>query len=90
MHLLVKIRTTNRVDLLMKQVRGDSSRGVNLMPGQGSFRWRGGFGVFSVSRWDVRKIIDYIREQKERHASGDVLWQLEPGDEDEFEDDNEE
>ena len=37
------------------------------------FKWQGFYGAFTVSRWDIPKIIRYIQGQKEHHAHDD-LW----------------
>ena len=53
----------------------------------GNFRWRPTYAAYSVSRWDVPMIINYIRNQKLHHADKTCEILLEPGAyEDEFED----
>ena len=76
-HLLLGFPTTASVAHLMHQVRGGSSHAINLLPGQGSFRWRGGYAVFSVSRWNVRDTMNYIQRQKEHHRDGTTRPALE-------------
>jgi hypothetical protein len=35
------------------------------------FKWQGNYGAFTVSRWDVDKIVNYIERQKEHHQLGE-------------------
>ena len=36
------------------------------------FKWQGFYGAFTVSRWDVDRIVQYVKRQKEHHAAGTV------------------
>ena len=67
-HLVVKIPSTITIANLMKQVKGVSSHFVNhtVCPDY-TFKWRGCYGAFTVSRWDLDKIINYVKNQKEHH-----------------------
>ncbi len=73
-HLLVMMPSTVTIAELLKQVKGVSSNFANdqLFPHR-RFKWEGGYGAFSVSRWDVEKIMGYIRKQKTHHAQNE-LW----------------
>jgi REP element-mobilizing transposase RayT len=74
-HLLVMLPTTLTVAELMQRVKGVSSHFVNNVLGSlEPFKWQGGYGAFSVSRWDVEKIKKYIQRQKEHHQTNE-LWQ---------------
>lgn len=67
-HIVVKLKTTVPIASLVKKAKGVSARYVNqyLSP-QEHFRWRGGYGGFSVSRWDLPMIIYYVKNQKVHH-----------------------
>jgi hypothetical protein len=41
------------------------------------FKWQGSYGAFTVSRWDNAKLIDYINQQQEHHATNTVLLEYE-------------
>ena len=41
------------------------------------FKWQASYSAFTVNRWDVRKVINYIKKQKEHHATGQVIESLE-------------
>jgi REP element-mobilizing transposase RayT len=77
-HLLVSFPTTITIADLVKQVKGVSSHFVNetLQPAT-QFKWQGSYGAFTVSRWDVGKIIEYIKRQKEHHTSKELVQEFE-------------
>ena len=78
LHVFLRIPSTLTIANLVKQLKGVSSHFVNevLKPSQ-SFKWQGFYGAFSVSRWDVDKIIAYIQRQKEHHQAGPLIPELE-------------
>jgi len=77
-HLVVSLPATVTIAELVKQVKGVSSHFVNeeLAP-ESTFKWQGFYGAFTVSRWDVEKIVAYVKRQKEHHAAGDLLAEWE-------------
>ena len=77
-HLLVSFPTTITIADLVKQVKGVSSHFINetLQPAS-QFKWQGSYGAFTVSRWDVDKIIEYIKRQKEHHTTGELVQEFE-------------
>ena len=78
-HLLARMPPTLSVADLMKHVKGTSSHLFThqLAPGQ-FFKWQGAYGACSVSPRHVAGVSDYIARQKERHATGSLVEQLEP------------
>jgi REP element-mobilizing transposase RayT len=73
-HLCVSFPATMTIADLAKQVKGVSSHFANqALALETQFKWSGGYGAFTVSRWDVDKIINYVKGQKEHHAN-DSLW----------------
>lgn len=77
-HILVKMPSTVTMAELMKQVKGVSSNFANehLFKNR-KFKWQGGYGAFSVSRWDVDKIVGYVKKQKTHHAEKTVWPEFE-------------
>jgi REP element-mobilizing transposase RayT len=75
-HVHLFVRTPTRVSAaeLARQVKGVSSHFVNnqLPDGEG-FRWQEGYGVFSVSRSHVQRVIAYVEKQKDHHHFG-TIW----------------
>jgi len=77
-HLLVGMPPTVTIADLAKQVKGASSYVVNRnLFGDRAFRWQGAYGAFSVSPPDVATVADYIRRQREHHATGRIIRSLE-------------
>jgi hypothetical protein len=71
---VVRIPTRLSAAELMKQAKGVSSRFMNeLLPDGEGFRWQEGYGVFSVSRSHLKRVIAYVQHQKEHHSAGN-LW----------------
>ncbi len=77
-HLVVTLPSTVTIANLVKQCKGVSSHFVNetLKP-QAQFKWQGAYGAFSVSRWDVDKIVGYVKRQKEHHGAAELLAEWE-------------
>ncbi|PWN07287.1 IS200/IS605 family transposase [Rhodohalobacter mucosus] len=67
-HLLIGYRPIQSLSDLMKNVKQDSSRWINhTRLAEGRFAWQEGYGAFSHSKSQVRKVISYIQNQKEHH-----------------------
>ena len=85
-HLAVAMPTVLSPAKLMQQVKGVSSRFASerLLPSGEVFVWQEGYGVFSFSRSHRDRVIAYIRNQKQHHASGDMwtAWGEVPNDAD--------
>lgn len=77
-HLLVRIPTTLPLATLVKQLKGTTSHLVThtLAPDR-RFKWQGGYGAFTVSRWDLPRIEQYIRHQRKHHSRGRLSRSLE-------------
>jgi putative transposase len=74
LHLLVRLPATLAVAELIKGVKGSSSHLVAQMitPGE-FFKWQGAYGAFTLGKAEVDRCIDYIRGQKQHHATGGQL-----------------
>lgn len=58
----------------VKQIKGASSHFVNeVLRPEMPFKWQGSYGAFTVSRWDVDKIVAYVKNQKQHHADTTLL-----------------
>ena len=67
-HTLVDLPTTLSIDECLKLLKGSSSHYINdnrLV--NNKFRWARGYGAFSVSESQLKKVVDYINDQKEHH-----------------------
>jgi len=77
-HVLLRIPATLPVSKLVQQLKGFSSRFANdQLQLDYKFKWMGFYGAFSVSRWDVPKIMTYINGQKEHHGADKLMPELE-------------
>ena len=78
-HLLIGLHSTTPICELVKSLKGTSAEmGMNRCD---FFKWRPTYAAFSVSRWDVPMIKNYIRNQKIHHRDETVESQLECYDE---------
>jgi putative transposase len=80
-HVLVKSKSTLAPADIAKNLKGASFHFVNhVVLRQDRFRslyWQDGYGVVSVSPGSVRSIKKYIRNQKEHHASNELIEDFE-------------
>lgn len=74
MHFLVGFGTHQSVADFMQDVKADSSQWINNNKFCISrFEWQSGYGVFSYSKSQVPKVIQYIQNQKEHHKKTSFL-----------------
>ncbi|MDX2250584.1 MAG: IS200/IS605 family transposase [Bacteroidia bacterium] len=68
-HALVALKATQSIAWAAQQMKGITSYWINTQNQiSGDFRWQNGYGGFSVSRWDVEMVREYIRRQPEHHS----------------------
>ena len=77
-HMVLSLPTTITIADLVKQIKGVSSHFANetLQP-RSKFKWQGSYGAFTVSRWDLDKIIAYVKRQKEHHEMNEIFQEWE-------------
>ena len=77
-HVFLAMSSTATIANLVQKLKGSSSHFVNdqLQPSY-QFKWAGYYGAFSVSRWDVQRIMTYIQNQKQHHADDALDHDLE-------------
>lgn len=67
-HLLHRLPKSMCYQDLMRELKANSSRFAKRFgPRYRSFAWQTGYYAVSVSRWDVDKIANYIRNQERHH-----------------------
>lgn len=67
-HILISIKPNTHVSDLVRDIKVNSTKWINghkLV--SGNFAWQEGFGVFSVSRSQITKVIGYIDKQEAHH-----------------------
>ena len=80
-HLLVQMPAKLSVSRLAQAVKGISSKLASDELSIANFDWQDHYAAFSVSRKDLDKVANYVKNQKRRHASGQVWPALEETDE---------
>ncbi len=69
-HLLLKLNPTHSISDMMRKVKGHSSKWINEKNRlKTRFSWQDGYGAFSVSESQAAAVIEYIKEQKNRHKT---------------------
>ena len=71
-HLLAKIKPTIAISDFLRQFKANSSKWLNEEKLKiKKFGWQDGYGAFTVSRSQVDRVAEYIRNQKTHHANVD-------------------
>ena len=66
-HLLVRLRSSHRLDYFSRDVKADSSQWVHHESGRRSFAWQKGYGAFSVSPSAIEGVKRYVLNQEAHH-----------------------
>ena len=72
-HLVAALRPTVSVADFMRVVKTGSCAAVREGFGRAAFRWQRGYAAFTVAPHDMRRVLDYVAHQEERHAA-DRVW----------------
>ncbi|RNC79499.1 MAG: IS200/IS605 family transposase [Balneola sp.] len=69
-HLLIKLKTTQNVAEVMSFIKGGSSKWLNERYNwKEGFAWQQGYGVFSVSQNEIKRVRAYIFNQEKHHKT---------------------
>ena len=68
-HLLLRFPATAALSEIVKGIKGASSRHMVLTFPDKFFKWQGSYGATTVSPNAVKRVIEYIQNQKQHHAS---------------------
>lgn len=67
-HAIILSPTTYSPSQIAQFLKGESSKWIHEeFPKLNKFGWQDGYSVFSVSKSIVPKVVDYIKNQRERH-----------------------
>jgi REP element-mobilizing transposase RayT len=67
-HLLLCLSKNHSLSKIVEQVKKGSSKWIKTQkPKYANFQWQNGYGAFSVSQSNVRRVKAYIAEQEEHH-----------------------
>ena len=86
-HVLVMIPPSVSGDELIHHLWADSETVAREIPGLEDFEWGESYGVFSVSRSHVKRVMAYLLEQKRAHETGAIWPEWEETDEEAPEED---
>ena len=76
-HTCVSIVPTLRIGEFIGQLKGSPSHEANQKMGHKVLDWQTGYGVVSFGTKDLDWVKDYVRNQRARHARGEVVDRLE-------------
>lgn len=69
-HMLVGMPATVAVADFLRVVKANSSGWVHEnRPGHADFTWQSGYGAFSLSQSNMKKLLQYIQRQEEHHTT---------------------
>jgi len=65
---LIKINTHLTVADAIRTIKANSSKWIHATyPEKATFAWQGGYGAFSVSQSNIKRVCDYIEHQEKHH-----------------------
>jgi putative transposase len=76
-HLALSIAPTVLVSEFIGQLKGSSSHEANQKLGLKALDWQSGYGVVSFGTGDLEWVLEYVRNQRDRHAQGRIQERLE-------------
>src|SRR5687767_13944658 len=66
-HLLIGLRSTHRLDYVLRDIKMDSSSWVHKVVGRKTFEWQGGYLGVTVSPSQIDRVRNYVLNQEEHH-----------------------
>ena len=76
-HLYASLPSTITIADLVSAVKANSSRWIHeSFPKRRGFAWQEGYGAFSISKSDEKRVIEYIRNQEHHHRKRDFKEEL--------------
>ena len=67
-HALIISQPVNSPSQIAQWLKGDTSKWIHVeFSNMQNFAWQDGYGVFSVSKSNVEKVVDYIKNQRQHH-----------------------
>ncbi|MEX0996541.1 MAG: IS200/IS605 family transposase [Flavobacteriaceae bacterium] len=77
-HILIGLRPSQSISDLMQEVKANSSRWINQKGFlKCKFEWQEGYGAFSYSKSQLKKVILYIENQEKHHKKKTFLEEYE-------------
>ena len=67
-HCFIGLKPTMALSDLVRDIKNNSSKFINSKKWlKGKFEWQSGFGAFSYSHSDIKRVYDYILNQEKHH-----------------------
>jgi len=66
-HLLIGMKSSHRIDFLVRDIKADSSEWIHRELGKRRFQWQKGYGAFSVSPSNIERVRTYVLTQEQHH-----------------------
>jgi putative transposase len=67
-HIICGLSRTVTISKLVEHVKTETSKWAKKPPGGASnFTWQAGYGEFSVSQSNLRRVMEYVERQEEHH-----------------------
>ena len=76
-HIALSIESSVCVSEAIRQLKGGSAHDINEATGRTSLQWQRGYGVVSFGKRNLGWVLQYIANQREHHARGNVQHRLE-------------
>ena len=77
-HLVASIPPKISISDFVQKIKGSSTHYIkHLSPGEDTFGWQRGYGVFSLGRKQLEQAVIYVKNQKEHHSNGTTIASLE-------------
>jgi REP element-mobilizing transposase RayT len=76
-HLALSLEPSVTLSELVQKLKGGTSHDVNQLLAQKLLEWQRGYGVVSFGKAHLDWVLDYIKHQREHHASGRLEARLE-------------
>jgi putative transposase len=76
-HLIVSIPPKIAISEFVKRIKGSSARYINQSETLKTFAWQREYSVFSLGSKQTDRAIEYVKNQKQRHQSANLINLLE-------------
>ena len=76
-HCFVALPPTVAVASFVHRVKGGSSHAIRSTESNKTFEWQREYGAYSIHENQIPKLLDYIRNQPEHHATNNLHSNLE-------------
>jgi REP element-mobilizing transposase RayT len=77
-HVLIRFPPAVAITTIVGRLKGASSHLVtHVIRHPEAFKWQGGYGAFTVSRFGIPRVRDYVLNQERHHREGTLIDVLE-------------